>query len=80
MRTKVKFALAGLAMLGGTVFLAGTALAEGSPMIMLTQPQGSVEFSKDGNAWSPVTRNKFLFTGNHVRTEADGAARIVNQA
>ena len=27
-----------------------------------------------------MTRNKFLFAGNHVRTGADGAARIVNQA
>ncbi|MEO5375381.1 MAG: hypothetical protein H7840_14105 [Alphaproteobacteria bacterium] len=55
------------------------ALAVDPPVATLMQVQGQVEFSKDGQAWSPVTRNKMLFVGDMVRTGADGSGKIINQ-
>jgi len=50
------------------------------PVSMLMQVTGSVEVSRDGNVWKPVTANKFLFLGDHVRTGADGGGKLVDQA
>lgn len=67
--------------IGATVagFGAG-ALAADPPVSMLIQAAGTVEVSKDGAKWTPVTRNKFLFAGDMVRTGADGAGKLVDQA
>lgn len=56
----------------------GTAQAAG-PVAKLTQVQGEVEYSKDGDRWRPVSRNKYLFEGYQVRTGADGSAVVINQ-
>lgn len=56
-----------------------TARASDPPVSMLMQATGSVETSKDGTAWAPVTRNKFLFAGSKVRTGADGSAKLIDQ-
>uniref|UniRef100_UPI00102CBD19 DUF7354 domain-containing protein n=1 Tax=Candidatus Magnetaquicoccus inordinatus TaxID=2496818 RepID=UPI00102CBD19 len=56
------------------------ALAAGAPVSMLTQVQGDVQVSKDGKEWKKVDRNKFLFAGYQVKTGADGAGKLVNQA
>lgn len=55
------------------------ALAADPPVSMLIQATGTIEVSKDGAKWAPVTRNKFLFAGNLVRTGADGAGTLVDQ-
>ena len=49
------------------------------PVAMLMQVEGTVEQSHDGNTWKPVTRNKFLFAGDIVRTGSDGTAKVVDQ-
>ncbi|OGH04721.1 MAG: hypothetical protein A2600_02895 [Candidatus Lambdaproteobacteria bacterium RIFOXYD1_FULL_56_27] len=53
--------------------------AEGDPQAVLSQVQGSVEFSKDGSAWKPVRRNKFLQDGYFVRSGADGKGTLTIQ-
>lgn len=62
------------------VILAGAgAEASPSPVSMLMQVQGKVEVSRDGTTWKPVTRNKFLFEGEMLRTGADGTGKLVDQ-
>lgn len=55
------------------------AFAAGPPVAMLIQAKGTVETSRDGATWKPVTRNKLLFTGDQVRTGADGSGTLINQ-
>lgn len=56
------------------------AWAEGVPVFMLIQPEGQVEFSRDGEKWSPLTRNKLLFAGDFVKTGANGSSKVIHQA
>jgi hypothetical protein len=56
------------------------ALAADPPVSLLMQVSGTVEHSRDGTAWKPVTRNKYLFAGDMVRTGADGSGKLVDQA
>lgn len=77
-----KLLRAAMALAITTMMAAGwsvSALAADPPVSMLIQAAGSVEVSKDGQKWSPVTRNKFLFAGSLVRTGADGSGKLINQ-
>ena len=56
------------------------AMAGDPPVSMLMQATGTVEFSRDGSTWKAVTGNKYLFVGDHLRTGADGAGKLVDQA
>jgi hypothetical protein len=56
------------------------ALAADPPISLLMQVSGTVEHSRDGTAWKPVTRNKYLFAGDMIRTGADGSGKLVDQA
>lgn len=58
--------------------VAGVAFAAG-PVAKITQIEGTVEFSRDGEKWSAITRNKYLFPGYQVRTAGDGSAKVLNQ-
>ena len=55
------------------------ALAADPPVALLLQVTGTVEHSRDGAAWKPVTRNKYLFAGDIIRTGGDGGAKLVDQ-
>ncbi|MBF0454664.1 MAG: hypothetical protein HQL72_07570 [Magnetococcales bacterium] len=55
------------------------AFAKSPPVAMLTQVKGKIEYSKDGQKWKKIRRNKFLFEGYTVRTGDDGSAKLVNQ-
>ncbi|MBF0428231.1 MAG: hypothetical protein HQL94_04855, partial [Magnetococcales bacterium] len=59
--------------------MAGQAQAVDKPVAMVTQTQGTVEFSKDGEKWKEVSRNKLLGEGYQLRTAADGSAKLINQ-
>ncbi|MBF0124715.1 MAG: hypothetical protein HQL60_05200 [Magnetococcales bacterium] len=50
-----------------------------TPVAMLLQPQGTVEYSRDGQNWEKLNRNKLLFSGSQLRTGADGSATMLNQ-
>ncbi len=72
-----------LLVMGATlVCVHGASAAEGgprSPVGKLMDPDGTVEYSRDGEKWRPVTRAKYLFAGYHIRTGADGVGNFVNQ-
>ena len=46
------------------------------PVAVLYQVKGQVEYSKDGQEWKKVRRNKFLFPGYQVRSLEDGSGKI----
>ena len=50
-----------------------------SPVGKLLDPEGTVEYSRDGDKWRPVTRAKYVFEGYQVKTGADGSTSFVNQ-
>jgi len=50
------------------------------PVSLLMQVSGTVEHSRDGATWKPVTRNKYLFAGDIIRTGSDGSGKLVDQA
>lgn len=60
------------------LMLAGVAIAAG-PVAKITQVEGTVEYSRDGEDWKSITRNKYLFPGYQVRSAEDGSARVLNQ-
>ncbi|MCE9631605.1 MAG: hypothetical protein K8S94_12935 [Planctomycetia bacterium] len=60
--------------------LTPAAFAAGPPVAMLIQAKGTVETSRDGTTWRPVTRNKLLSVGDQVRTGADGTGTLINQS
>jgi hypothetical protein len=68
------------AAVGMLTQLPSRVFAADPPVSMVTQAIGTVETSRDGATWKPVTRNKFLFAGELVRTGGDGSAKLVDQA
>lgn len=64
---------------GLLLFGSSAVMAAEPPVSMLMQPGGAIEVSKDGATWRPVTRNKFLFAGDTVRSGADGQATLIDQ-
>ena len=79
MRTRI-FSVLMTALVFSWLAVVPSARAGDPPVSMLMQVTGSVEVSRDGNTWKPVTTNKFLFLGDHVRTGADGSGKLVDQA
>jgi len=75
-RLTTLLALAVCAIVGSATL----ASAADAPVSMLIQATGTVDVSRDGTKWSPVTRNKFLFAGDLVRTGADGTGKLVDQS
>lgn len=61
------------------LMLAAGAASAAGPVAKITQIEGNVEFSRNGETWRVVTRNKYLFPGYQVRTSADGSAKVLNQ-
>ncbi|MBF0628839.1 MAG: hypothetical protein HQL91_11545 [Magnetococcales bacterium] len=68
-----------LAVFLATMGLTGPVWAELNPVAMVSQAQGNVEYSKDGEKWKAVTRNKLLSEGEQLRSAADGSAKVINQ-
>jgi hypothetical protein len=61
-------------------WLASDSFGAAPPVALLIQVNGTVEYSRDGETWKPVTRNKYLFAGDKIRTGADGFGKVVDQA
>ncbi|MBF0308920.1 MAG: hypothetical protein HQL56_05270 [Magnetococcales bacterium] len=67
--------------LGGLVpAVAAEAEPDRPPVAMLMQLSGDVQFSKDGDKWKPLDRNKFVYPGNQVKTGANGSLKVLLQA
>ena len=60
----------------GSILLAKTK----DPVAVVFQVKGNVEYSKNGEKWQRVRRNKFLFSGYQIRSAADGSAKITNRS
>ena len=58
--------------------LAGASMAAG-PVAKITQVEGDIAYSRDGENWRPITRNKYLFPGYQVRSGASASAKVLNQ-
>ena len=69
--------MASILLLG---LMAPLAAMAAGPVAKLSQLEGTVEFSRDGEGWEVLSRNKYLFTGHEVRTGADGSAKLSSQA
>ena len=69
--------MASMLLLG---LLAPLAAMAAGPVAKLSQLEGTVEFSRDGEGWEVLSRNKYLFPGHEVRTGADGSAKLSSQA
>lgn len=63
-----------LALMGGQV------AAKEPPVAKLVQIDGKVEYSRNGEKWSPVRRTKYLFSGTYIRTGEDGTGKLINQS
>ncbi len=50
------------------------------PVARVTEVQGRIEFSRDGERWESVTRTKYLFPDQFIRSGSDGSATVVNQS
>lgn len=50
------------------------------PVARVTEVQGTIEFSRDGERWEPVTRTKYLFPDQYIRSGSNGSATVINQA
>jgi len=55
------------------------AYAKKVPIGMLANPQGKVEYTKNGKKWKKVRRNKFMYKGYMVRLGADSSVQFINQ-
>jgi len=47
------------------------------PVAMLITGNGIVSFSRDGNQWEPVNRNKFVFEGDQIRTGQNTSCKLI---
>jgi len=47
------------------------------PVALLVNGTGTLTFSKDGNQWAPINRNKLLFNGDYVKTGKDGSCKLI---
>lgn len=70
----------GLLMLGSNLGLSALAWAAGPPVAMLLRSTGLVEYQKPGGEWKKVSSNKLLFDGYRLRTAANSAGLLLNQA
>ena len=72
----------GLSLLLGIVLsvMGAQVAAKEPPVAKLVQIEGKVEYSRNGERWSPVRRTKYLFSGTFIRTGEDGSGKLINQA
>ncbi|MDZ7686225.1 MAG: hypothetical protein U5O39_15460 [Gammaproteobacteria bacterium] len=68
-------------MLLASVVFGFASPAEGRqpPVAKLVQVEGDVEYSREGESWSPVRRTKYLFPGYQIRSGKDGGGKLINQ-
>ena len=80
--TNGTLSLGALGLIVSLIWSMPTLAADGprSPVGKLLDPEGGVEYSRDGERWRPVTRAKYVFEGYQVRTGASGGTSFVNQS
>jgi len=76
---KLKIVSIGLLLASVILGCLSSAIAKEPPVAKLVQVNGAVEYSRNGTTWRPVRRTKYLFAGYHIKTGADGSAKLINQ-
>ena len=56
------------AMMWAVIGFSNSAIAREAPVAKLVQVEGEVQYSRNGIAWRPVRRTKYLFNGYQIRT------------
>jgi len=59
--------------------LGASPLAASGPVARVMEIDGTIEFSRDGAGWEPVTRTKYLFAGHQVRSGEESGATVIDQ-
>jgi hypothetical protein len=63
-----------LSLIVGTLLYGGTK----DPVAVLFQVKGDVKYSKNGNDWKKIRRNKFLFSGYQIQSGDNGSGIVTN--
>jgi len=50
-----------------------------APQFLLFKPEGLVQYSRDGQQWSEVVRNKFLYTTDQIQTGKNSTCKFLDQ-
>jgi len=50
-----------------------------APQFLLYRPKGSVQYSRDGQHWTTISRNKFLYKNDQVLTAKDSSCMLLDQ-
>jgi hypothetical protein len=62
-----------------SAFAVQPALAKKVPVGMLVEIKGKIEYSKKGNRWKKVRRNKFVYNNYLVKVGANSTIKFLNQ-
>ena len=62
-----------------SVFALHPALAKKVPLGMLVEIQGKIEYSKKGDRWKKVRRNKFVYNNYLIKVGAESTIKFLNQ-
>ena len=68
-----------VAMMLSVIGFSNYTIAREAPVAKLVQVEGEVQYSRNGIAWRPVRRTKYLFNGYQIRTGSDGNGKLINQ-
>jgi len=49
------------------------------PQFMLLRPEGLVQYSHDGQTWSSISSNKFLYQSDHIQTKENSSCQLLDQ-
>lgn len=61
------------------IFCLSASAADSEPLVLLIQVQGDVRYTKDGESWNLISRNKFLYDGDRIKTDDSGSCRLINR-
>jgi len=50
-----------------------------APLFLLHKPVGSVQYSRDGQQWSSISRIKFLYINDQVKTGKNSSCKLLDQ-
>ena len=76
---KLKIAGIGILLTGLISLGLSVPAAAQAPIAKLTQAEGDVQYSRDGDRWRPVRRTKYIFPGYRIKTGEDGSGKLINQ-
>jgi len=61
------------------IFCSFALALDNEPLILLVQAEGKVTCSRDGESWKLISRNKFLYDGDRIKTDDSGKCKLINR-